>query len=200
MITACRYSPALVLVAVLLFAIPPAEADPVEELVTAIRAEYNRIEGASLRSDRIEFESRIEPVAGTLTRYFDGDVLVKANLAYSAGDHGGSDETFYYRDGQPFFVYVSRGYWSFTGRPGPDGHGETEDTLIEHRLYFAGGHLIRHLRKEVKAAEPDALAGLIRKEANRAYSDPEYAAELQRRGLRLRSATSAAAIEQTIVE
>jgi len=162
---------------------PSLQADPVEDLVKQIRALYNSIEGAKLRSSKVVYEPEDEPLVLTCTNYFQGDSLVKVHLSFGGGDHGVSDEYFYYDQGRLFFIYASDGYWHFTGATLPNGESETVDGLAEHRLYLdGGGHVIRHLLKEVKSSNPDQLKSLLAKAENRPASNPERAARLLRHG------------------
>lgn len=161
---------------------PMGQADPVEDAVADIRARYNLIEGAKLRSSQVEFESNEEPVAGSCVRYYQGDQLVKVHLSYAMGDHGGGDEYFYYQNGELFFAYATDSYWGFTGGTLPNGESETIDTAVEHRTYFVDGALIRHLFKEVKSKTPENIAALLSKAPNQPCDDGERAARLYRFG------------------
>ncbi len=158
------------------------QADPVEDQVKSIRARYNAIEGAKLTGTKVEFESQDEPVSGTCTTYAQGGAVVKVHLSWGAGDHGASDEYYYYDANGLFFVYASDGSWGFTGNTLPSGESETVDATVEHRVYLSGGQIIRHLKKEAKSTNPEALPGLIAKAPNLPVNDPERAAELLRRG------------------
>lgn len=159
--------------------------------MTAIRALYNEIEGAKLRTKVIEFEAQDEPLAGTCTLHYQGDKVVKVHLAYGAGDHGASDEYFYYSGGQLFFAYASDGYWSFTGETLPNGESETIDSTTEHRVYVENGAVIRHLEKAAKSKKPEALKGLLAKAANAPSEDADRAARLVKRGGKARSVQDA---------
>lgn len=159
-------------------------AQSVEEKVTEIRARYNAIEGAKLRTKTIEFEARDEPLSGTCTLHYRGDEVVKIHLAYGAGDHGASDEYFYYTNGALFFAYASDGSWGFTGVTLPNGESETIDTVAEHRIYIENGTILRHLEKKASSKKPADLKGLLAKAANSPGSDPERAGQLLQHGLR----------------
>lgn len=171
----------------------------VDEQVKTIRARYNEIEGAKLRRETVTFESRDEPLSGTCAFYYEGDALVKVHLAYVAGDHGGSDEYFYYdRDGL-FFVLASDSLWSFTGKTLPDGVDETVETLIEDRLYLVRGKVVRHLRKKATAKDPARLPTLLGEAKNESLTDPERAGSLLRHGRGLPSGKTADALERLLV-
>lgn len=175
-------------------------ADPVEDRVNWIRARYGEIEGANLRSRSFEFESQDEPLSGTCTLYFQGDEVVKVLLSYGAGDHGASDEYYYYNGGTLFFVYASDGYWRFTGETLSNGESETIDTAVEHRLYLDGGRIVRHLSKEATSKKPAALKGLLAKAENHPSADSDRAARLVRRGLRANSIRNSGAAIQVLME
>lgn len=175
----------------LLFSISGLKADPVEDKVKEIRARYGEIEGAKLRTRAIEFESQDEPLSGTCTLFFQGDEIVKVFLSYGAGDHGASDEYYYYKGGELFFVYASDGYWRFTGETLSNGESETIDSAVEHRVYIDQGRIIRHLSKEATSKNPAALKGLLAKAENRPSADADRAGWLLRRGLRAHTIRSA---------
>lgn len=191
-------TPLLVLTALSLL-VPQVRADPVEDAVSEIRKRYNRIESWSLSPKRISFESQDEQASGELVRYYHDGALAKANLSFGVGDHGASDETYYYHDGELFFVYAVQGYWRFTGRTLSNGESETVDVMIEHRLYFSDGRLVRHLRKEAQSTDAAALKGLISKEKNQPHQDPAYAAEVRRRGMKCAGVSSAAGLEKAVL-
>ncbi|MEM6278999.1 MAG: hypothetical protein AAF733_05940 [Verrucomicrobiota bacterium] len=175
----------LLLTALLGFASTSVWADPVEDAVSAIRAKYNQIEGAKLDEQVIEFAPEDDPSYGKVTKYYQNGQLVKANYVFGAGDHGGADETYYYENGQLFFIYVAQSSWRFTGRTLASGESETIDQLVEHRLYFLNGTLIRHLRKEVESTDYDALGSLIAKAPNQPHQDPATASASKMRGFQI---------------
>ena len=133
-----------------------AIADPVEDAVKDIRAKYNQIAGAKLDTH-----------------------------GFGAVELGGAVETYFYHIGQLFFIYVAQSSWRFTGNTLASGESETVDSLIEHRLYFANGGLIRHLRKEVESTNYDALGGLIAKVPNQPHEDPALASAAKMRGFQI---------------
>ncbi|MBL9157586.1 MAG: hypothetical protein JNJ70_08950 [Verrucomicrobiales bacterium] len=181
-------------------AAPVLLADAVEDKVTAIRALYNEIEGAKLRTRVIEFEAQDEPLAGTCTLHYQGDKVVKVHLAYGAGDHGASDEYFYYSEGKLFFAYASDGYWSFTGETLPNGESETIDSTTEHRVYVENGAVIRHLEKAAKSKNPEALPGLLAKAKNTPGEDTDRATRLVHRGGKASSVQDAAGVIALMLE
>ncbi|MEM1443171.1 MAG: hypothetical protein AAGF67_12570 [Verrucomicrobiota bacterium] len=162
-----------------------ALADPVEDAVSDIRAKYNQIEGGKLDKQVIEFAPEDDPSYGKVTKYFQNGQLVKANYVFGAGDHGGADETYYYHNGQLFFIYVAQSSWRFTGNTLSNGESETIDSMVEHRLYFQNGNLIRHLRKEVESTNYDALGSLIAKAKNQPHQDPSMASAAKMRGFQI---------------
>jgi len=172
-------------------------AQSVEEKVTEIRARYNTVEGAKLRTKAIEFEAQDEPLSGTCTLHYQGDEVVKVHLAYGAGDHGASDEYFYYTKGVLFFAYASDGSWGFTGATLPNGESETIDTVAEHRVYIENGSILRHLEKKATSKKSAELKGLLAKAPNSPGADPERAGQLLQHGLRavgIHDAASALAV------
>jgi hypothetical protein len=173
----------LFLVLPALFVCHEMSAQSVEEKVAGIRARYNAIEGAKLRTKAIEFEAQDEPLSGTCTLHYQGEELVKIHLAYGAGDHGASDEYFYYTKGVLFFAYASDGSWGFTGATLPNGESETIDTVVEHRVYVENGAILKHLEKTASSKKPAELKGLLANAPNAPGSDTERAGNLLQHGL-----------------
>ncbi len=166
-------------------------ADAIEDAVSDIRAKYNQIEGASLDTQVIEFEPDDDPSYGKVTKYFQNGQLVKAHYIFGQGDHGGADETYYYHNGQLFFIYIAQSSWRFSGKTSANGESETIDTLIEHRLYFSNGNLIRHLRKEVESTNYDALGSMIAKAPNKPHEEPSLSSSAKMRGFQMPAVSSA---------
>ena len=166
-----------------LVVIHETSAQTVEEKVSGIRARYNEIEGAKLHAKTIEFEAQEEPFSGACTLHHRGDEIVKVHLAYGAGDHGASDEYFYYTKGVLFFAYAADGSWGFTGETLPSGESETIDTVAEHRVFIENGTILRHLEKKASAKNPAEIKGLLAKASNSPSAASERAAQLLRHGL-----------------
>ncbi len=160
---------AVCLSALALFAGRVSAADDKLELeaeVARIRQYYAEVEALQeLKKEDLVFKCEGDSMEGVLTRRFKRDTgkVVRLDLGYLAGGHGGSDEMYYYRDGQVFFVLVSDSWWQFSGEK----EGKTIDTMRERRYYFSAGKCIRVLEKKVTAAKPDFLRSLIVKAENR---------------------------------
>lgn len=162
---------------------PVLLADPAEDRVAEIRARYQTIEGAKLRRSAIRFESPMEAASATWTGFYEDGELVKVHLASALGDHGATDDYFYYEGGRLFFAYSVAGSWQFTGRTLPNGESETVDKTVEHRLYLSADRIVRHLVKEASAKDLSKLPLLLAKAENRPAEDPERAKEIVERGL-----------------
>tara|TARA_R110000850_G_scaffold142269_1_gene264318 strand:- start:4454 stop:5110 length:657 start_codon:yes stop_codon:yes gene_type:complete len=160
----------------------PLKADWIEDAVKDIRSKYNQIEGSDSKSSKIEWESDQEPAYGTLTKYFQNGNLAKIHFNFGEGDHGGSDEYYYYWNGTLIFVFVNQSYWRFSGGTLPNGESETIDVSAEQRLYFSNGSLIRHLRKEAQSTNASALSRILGETSNENFNDPEFANAAMRRG------------------
>lgn len=173
------------ILAILSFLPLSAGADSVEDAVADIRAKYNQIENASLETKVIAFEPDDDPAYGKVTKYFRNGQLVKANYVFGQGDHGWADETYYYHNGQLFFIYVAGRSWRFTGRTLASGESETVDMMREHRLYFSNGSLIRYLMKEAESTDYDALGSLIAKAPNQLYQNPDLSSAARMRGFQI---------------
>lgn len=138
----------------------------VEAEVARIRQYYAEVEALrELKKEDLEFNCPGDPMEGVLTRRSRRDTgkVVRLDLGYLAGDHGGSDEMYYYREGQVFFVLLADSWWQFSGKK----EGETIDSMRERRFYFSKGKCIRILEKKVTAKKPELLRGQIGKAENR---------------------------------
>jgi len=195
-----RQATALFVAALTSFTLSPSRAADAEAIVKDIRERYNRIEGAKLRPQEIEFSSDSDPVSGTFTRYFQGNSLVKIKLSYGMGDHGGSEEYYYYDAGGLFFAFATDSAWGFSGETLPNGESGTIDTAIEHRAYFFDGSLVRHLSREAKSKDPAAISALLKKATNQPSSDSDRANRLYSVGHGAYAATSGATILRLLVE
>jgi hypothetical protein len=83
---------------------------------------------------------------GELTGFFRGNELRKLAARLYGETWRGSEE-YYFADGQPVFVYAA---YELYHRP--FGEGGVRAT-VEHRYYFDGGRLIRHIRTQRPARE-----------------------------------------------
>lgn len=143
-----------------------ADDAEIEKEVARIREYYAEVEALQeLKKEDLEFKCEDDFMEGILTRRFrrDTDQVVRLDLGYLAGDHGGADEMYYYREGQVFFVLISDSWWRFSGLK----EGQTVDMMRERRYYFSKGQCIRVLEKKVTADKPELLRGLIAKANNR---------------------------------
>ncbi len=173
---------------------------PTEEIIKQIRADYNRIESASLESESFRFAPSDDPMEGTLTRYYLNDELVKIHFSYVAGDHGGADESYYYDQGELFFIYISDSSWSFTGKTNANGESETIDTFQEHRIYVAGNHSIRYLLKAARSKKPEEGPSALAKAENEEQSDPAFTSVAINRALKATNVMTPPEIEGLLQE
>ncbi len=178
----------------------PARADEAEAKVKDIRERYNRTESTKLRAKEMEFTSNSDPISGTFTRYYLGDTLVKIKLSYGMGDHGGSEEYYYYDHGELLFAFATDSAWGFTGETLPNGEGATIDTAIEHRAYFFDGALVRHLSREAKSKDAAAIPKLLQKAQNQASSDSDRATRLYSVGTGAYNANDGAGILGLLID
>ncbi|MEC5126538.1 hypothetical protein VSU19_07255 [Verrucomicrobiales bacterium BCK34] len=167
-----------------------ATADSVETAVSQIRANYNATENAKLQSVII----KLDPDAETfeLKKYFLNGALVKM-VFISGGDHGAYTDSYYFKNGNLYFIYQSGGGWSFDPN-GPE--GTTIDTGREQRIYFKDGQVIRHLVKEVASRDYNEITKLLGKAANKPVHQPEAANALMNAGYRLANVNTKADLER----
>ncbi len=168
---------------------PLAIADSVETAVNQIRADYNATENAKLKSVVIKLDPDAE--TAELKKYFLNGALVKMEFI-SGGDHGGSTDSYYFNNGNLYFIYQSAGGWSFNPN-GPE--GTTIDTGSEQRIYIQGGQVIRHLVKEVSSRDTNQITKLLAKADNKPVHQPESANALMNAGYRLANVNTKADLD-----
>jgi hypothetical protein len=169
-----------------------ATADQVETAISQIRADYNATENARLKTVVIKLPEDAEVIE--LKKYFLNGALVK--MVFTAGgDHGASTDSYYFKNGDLYFVYQSTGGWSFDSN-GPE--GTTIDTGGEQRIYYQGGRAIRHLVKKVSSRDGNQIIKLLGKADNVIVSDPDPANGLMNAGYRLANVNSQADLDRYI--
>lgn len=178
---------------------PAARADDLETKIREIRARYEAIEKAKPASQTIAFEGETDPISGECTIHRQGGEIVKVVFKYG-GDHGASEEYHYYTAGRLFFSYASDGAWSFTGRTLPNGESETVDSVTEHRVYYEGGTILRHLVKEAKSTDASKLPALLAKTNNQPGDSGERARRLLRMGQGLLAVQRPADLEALVIQ
>ena len=151
---------------------PLARADEAAE-IAAIRELYAKIDQAkAVKTETIKFQMESDPLEGTITRRSYEGGLVAVQLSYTAGDHGGSDENYYYADGKLFFILVKDSSWQFA--PGStDEKPKTTDTLTESRYYVSKGAIVQVLRRSVTSEADKKLEDLIAKAENKKVTEDE---------------------------
>ncbi|MEZ4938823.1 MAG: hypothetical protein R2799_14640 [Crocinitomicaceae bacterium] len=114
-------------------AIGEAPADT-NKAITAIRAEYKRINDLDLEERSFESRRGMELGYGGITYFYEDGQLVKIIEEVTYAESCGNQETseYYYKNGKLFFIFTS--YY--------DCDGEEPETT-EYRYYFANNNLIR---------------------------------------------------------
>ncbi|QJE97040.1 hypothetical protein [Luteolibacter luteus] len=134
--------------------------------VGGIRALYAKISQAEpSKTDTIEFEIPDDPMSGTITRRSYEGGLSAIKLSYTAGDHGGSDQNFYYDGKGLFFILVQDSSWQFA-EGSTDEKPKTKDTLTEIRYYIREGKVIQALKRSATSDDPAKLRLLLEKAEN----------------------------------
>lgn len=181
----------LILVAAVGFGfLPAARADDAAD-IAKIRQSYDKIgKGKPTSTRKIEFKLEDQPMEGTIThRAFEGG-LSSVTLSYTAGDHGGADEHFYYTDGAVFFIFVKAYEWRFA----PDSTAEkpaSVDTLTETRYYIRNGTCVRALKRSATSRNAGKLPALVAKEENKEIEPGEAFLLLVKRAAAMRKVTCA---------
>lgn len=128
------------------------ETDEKVDVIEQIRADYaatmEKLNNGTLKKLTKEFDCDGEPVGGTLTRYLNGDDIEIVEHSFG-GEHGWKSQKIYFKDGEPYFVFVEDGAWYFGGPDGTDDTGaNTVDDITETRYYLENGKVIRKLSKK----------------------------------------------------
>ncbi|MBK1856076.1 hypothetical protein JO972_13980 [Verrucomicrobiaceae bacterium 5K15] len=136
--------------------------------VGKIRQWYSQIEGAKkLKKTTIKQGEDGGPGEYQLTRYTSADGELKKLHELASGEHGVSNETYYFHNGRLFFVYSAREEWRFTGEKTPSGEDEVIDLASQVRLYFHDGQCIKALEKRIAISGADELRQLLQKTPNK---------------------------------
>ena len=144
-----------------------AHGDEAADLA-AIRALYAKVsEGRPTKTETIKFEVEESVMEGSITRRAYEGGLSAIKLSYSAGDHGGSEQSYYYDGKSLFFILVQDSSWHFV-EGGTAEKPKTADTLTETRYYVKGGAIIEVLEKSATVITGDGkkLEDLIAKAEN----------------------------------
>lgn len=118
------------------------------DAISAIRAEYSRIENLlsadKLRVVRKEIPCQQQDGQLNLFRYYEGDEVVMIKTVTGIG-HDFVTSRIYLDGGQPIFEYEEDE--NFMGRPNADGSMGTVSDMKETRIYVKDAEIIRKLKK-----------------------------------------------------
>lgn len=173
---------------------PLARADEAVDLAT-IRELYAKIgQAKAVKTESIKFQMESGPIDGTLTRRsYDGG-LVALQVSYTAGDHGGTEENYYFAEGKLFFILTKDSSWQFA--PGStDEKPKTTDTLSESRYYVSKDAILQVLRRSVSGEGGKKLDELLAKEENKKVTDDELGKLLLKRAPALLKAKTKEEVE-----
>jgi hypothetical protein len=163
---------------------PPALADDAGDLA-AIRALYAKIDqGKPGKTETIAFALESDPMEGSITRRTYGGGLSAIQLSYTAGDHGGADERYYFDGDKLFFIFTGDSSWQFA-EGSTDEKPKTQDTLTESRYYIREGKVIQVLQRSATTTEGKKPEDLIAKMENKKLADDKHGAGLMRRAAAL---------------
>ncbi len=159
--------------------------DRAKTLVKEIRTLYSSIEDGAKQLKTFSVQSDEFPDEGEMTTYAQNGKLAKIHISYVYGDHGMSDEFYYYSNGALIFAYKSDYSWKFSGKQKADGESETIDVITEYRVYFHNGEIISALKKQAESVNPENLKTLLGKADNKVFFDIALLSEIQKRGAKL---------------
>ncbi|MDF1753005.1 MAG: hypothetical protein P1U89_09545 [Verrucomicrobiales bacterium] len=152
-----------------------------EPAIDEIRKKYNEIEALKLDSVSVKFELEDDPLSGKIVIFSDGPHVKK--VVYESGaEHGGTTESYYYSNGDLFFVFKQDSHWRFSGNTRADGQSETVDGLKELRFYYKDGKCIRALTRETESPNADVLNEKIAKLPNLTLDDADLAERIFGKG------------------
>ena len=183
-----RTTPLLIALLGLLFPLTSSADD--EAALAEIRRLYTAIEEATpLTVRKLEFDVASDPLEGSITYRTYPDGLSSIALSYVSGDHGGSDQYFYFHEDGLFFVFEEGHSWRFGPRQA-DGQPGSLDTLRERRFYFRTGACFRALSREAESADAEKLKAMVTKLPNEVIEPGKEARLLFRRALALRGVST----------
>tara|TARA_R110002096_G_scaffold100173_5_gene221979 strand:- start:11758 stop:12711 length:954 start_codon:yes stop_codon:yes gene_type:complete len=136
-----------------------AQAKLSEEIATArtkqIREWFNDINLRDARISAIEFADESVPIEAKAVyhRHPKSGSLELITVDGSLGDHSGFSESFYFMEGELFFVYRQENHWTFH----PQNPNSTIDSVKEERFHFYQGAIYEGLAKEYEGGGPEKL-------------------------------------------
>ncbi|NWK54508.1 hypothetical protein HW115_02720 [Verrucomicrobiaceae bacterium N1E253] len=142
----------------------------VESQIKRIKKWYQQIESdKSLKKQVIEAKSEL-PYEPKMIRYTRADGELKKLQIELLSDHGFTHETYYFHEGELFFIYAVDEYWQFVpsenGEVDPE-RPETLDVGSQQRYYFSKGKCIRALEKQAETREGEKLRQLLKEAENK---------------------------------
>lgn len=149
------------LIGIRLEPVADSEAEPKlsEEIATArtqeIRKWFNEINLRDARISAIEFEDGNVPIEAkaVYNRDPESGALELITVDGKLGDHSGFSESFYFHEGELFFVYRQENHWTFH----PQDPTSTIDSVKEERFYFYHGSIYQGTVKEYEGGGPEKL-------------------------------------------
>lgn len=140
--------------------------DGVEKKLKLIRGWYDSIESdKSLKQQVIQAKTEL-PYEPKLIRFITKDGELKKLQIELQSDHGFTHESYYFHEGDLFFIYSADEYWQFAGT-GKEAEPETIDVGAQQRFYFDGGTCIRALGKQIETKDGGKLRELLKKAENK---------------------------------
>ena len=129
-----------------------------QDIIDTIRAEYRRINEASLTQKTVDWKAKTDEglavgASGQVVYFFENNKLVKI---YSSGgeDHGEWKEEFYYDNtGKPFFVYRNNAY---------GGAMNPTEIKVQTRVYLKGGKIVKSLTTNTNYDDEQSMRDLVK--------------------------------------
>lgn len=139
----------------------------VEQQVKDIRVWYDQIEAdRGLKKTEIQADREF-PYDPKLIRYVGPKGEIRKLVVELQSDHGSTQESYYFRKGELFFIYAVDSFWQFSGSVQKQREPETIDVESQLRFYFHQGRCIRALEKQAESQDATQLKTLIQKAENK---------------------------------
>ncbi|MEM1295145.1 MAG: hypothetical protein AAGH89_07250 [Verrucomicrobiota bacterium] len=139
---------------------PQLSEEIASERTQQIREWFNDINLRDARISAIEFMDEGVPIEAKAVyhRHPETGALELITVDGSLGDHSGFSESFYFSEGELFFVYRQENHWTFH----PQNPNSTIDSVKEERFYFYHGSIYQGVVKEYEGGGPEKLQSALK--------------------------------------
>ena len=139
-----------------------AQNDPIAQ----IKMQYAAIEGTK-NLKKVSFSAEVPGGELDIAQFLQADGTLKKLVLNLSSEHYSATETYYYNNGQVFFVFETQYSWRFSAKSTPE-KPVTLDSAFQYRYYVHNGQVIKLLEKTAQPEQGDKLNALLSKAANKA--------------------------------